>query len=74
MFYTYILRSLSNPAQRYIGHTADLRSRLDEHNSGKSPRCPWRGKAVLHIFSLSDRNMTKVDAEKEVLQEAVKFL
>ena len=46
MYYTYILRSLSNPAQRYIGHTADLRSRLAEHNSGKSPHTakfrPWK--------------------------------
>ena len=28
MFYTYILRSLSQPEQRYIGSTADLKSRL----------------------------------------------
>jgi len=25
MFYTYILRSLSHPEQRYIGYTEDLR-------------------------------------------------
>ena len=28
MFYTYILRSLSQPEQRYIGSTADLTSRF----------------------------------------------
>ena len=28
MFYTYILRSHSQPEQRYIGRTADLKSRL----------------------------------------------
>jgi len=28
MFYTYILCSLSQPEQRYIGSTADLKSRL----------------------------------------------
>jgi len=28
MFYTYILRSLSQPEQRYIGNTADLQARL----------------------------------------------
>ena len=28
MFYTYILRSLSQPEQRYIGSTADLKARL----------------------------------------------
>ena len=28
MFYTYILRSLSQPEQRYIGSTADLKACL----------------------------------------------
>ena len=28
MFYTYILRSLSQPEQRYIGSTADLKAGL----------------------------------------------
>jgi len=28
MFYTYILRSLSHPEQRYIGSTADLKASL----------------------------------------------
>ena len=28
MFYTYILRSISQPEQRYIGSTADCQARL----------------------------------------------
>ena len=28
MFYTYILRSISQPEQRYIGSTADLKASL----------------------------------------------
>ena len=47
MFYTYILRSLSHPEQRYIGSTADLKSRLAKHNAGKVPHTskfkPWKG-------------------------------
>ena len=35
MFYTYILRSISQPEQRYIGSTADLQSRLAKHNAGE---------------------------------------
>ena len=31
MFYTYILRCISQPEQRYIGSTADLKSRLTKH-------------------------------------------
>ena len=46
MFYTYILRSLSQPEQRYIGCTADLKSRLTKHNAGEVPHTskfkPWR--------------------------------
>ena len=46
MFYTYILRSLSQPEQRYIGSTADLKARLAKHNAGEVPHTskfkPWR--------------------------------
>ena len=37
MFYTYILRSIEHPEQRYIGHTADLRVRLKKHNKYALP-------------------------------------
>ena len=36
MFYVYILRSVNHPEQTYIGSTHDLRSRLAQHNAGKS--------------------------------------
>ena len=56
MYYTYILRSISSPAQRYVGHTANLRSRLLEHNSGKSPHAakfrPWKVEAYIAFESL----------------------
>ena len=46
MFYTYILRSISQPGQRYIGSTTDLKSRLAKHNAGEVPHTskfkPWR--------------------------------
>jgi len=35
MFYVYVLRSLKN-GRFYIGHTNDLKRRLEEHNSGES--------------------------------------
>ena len=37
MFYTYILRSISQPEQRYIGSIADLKSRLAKHHAGEVP-------------------------------------
>ena len=46
MFYTYILRSISHPEQRYIGSISDLKSRLAKHNAGEVPHTskfrPWR--------------------------------
>jgi putative endonuclease len=40
MFYVYVLKS-GRDGKFYIGHTADLRKRFDEHNQGKveSTRC-----------------------------------
>ncbi|MBQ4328105.1 MAG: GIY-YIG nuclease family protein [Lentisphaeria bacterium] len=46
MFYTYILRSLSHPDQRYIDSTSDLKARLIKHNKGGVPHTakfrPWK--------------------------------
>jgi putative endonuclease len=36
MYYVYLLRSETHPDQTYIGSTHDLRSRLAQHNAGKS--------------------------------------
>jgi putative endonuclease len=45
MKWVYLLRSSSDPAQRYVGQTSDLQRRLDEHNAGKSTHTkkhlPW---------------------------------
>ena len=55
MFYTYILRSLSQPEQRYIGSTADLKSRLAKHNAGEVPHTskfkPWRFQTAIAFDS-----------------------
>ena len=44
--YVYVLRSLKEPAQTYVGWTKDLRQRLKEHNWGMSPHTaahrPWK--------------------------------
>ncbi len=46
MYYVYLLQSVSDPAERYVGLTSDLRQRLGEHNAGKSAHTakskPWR--------------------------------
>ena len=46
MFYVYLISSIANPEQRYIGMTGDLRIRLSQHNAGYSFHTskykPWK--------------------------------
>ncbi len=46
MYYVYLIESLADLAQRYVGLTTDLKQRLREHNAGKSMHTakyrPWR--------------------------------
>ena len=45
MYYVYMLRSIENPEQTYIGFTQDLKKRFAAHNHGHSPHTskykPW---------------------------------
>jgi putative endonuclease len=36
MYYVYLIRSLSDSKKNYIGHTDNLKERLETHNSGGS--------------------------------------
>ena len=53
MCYAYILRSENFPGQTYIGSTGDLRTRLAEHNAGKSIHTnkfkPWNMMAYVAL-------------------------
>ncbi len=45
MFYVYLLQSTKN-GKFYVGHTRDLKKRLQEHNQGLNlstkPQRPWK--------------------------------
>jgi putative endonuclease len=51
MKYVYILKSLKDPKQRYIGITSDLKRRLEKHNAGGCLHTakfkPWRVETYL---------------------------
>ena len=53
MKYVYLLQSLSDPSQRYIGSSADFERRLAEHNAGQSPHTakfrPWKPIVVIQF-------------------------
>ncbi len=56
MFYAYILQSMTEPKQHYVGHTADLRKRVTEHNAGECPHTskflPWKLKVYVAFESI----------------------
>lgn len=56
MHYVYLIRSISNPRQTYIGLTSDLKARLKRHNSGESPHTskfkPWE---LIHYSAFKNR-------------------
>jgi len=58
MKYVYLLESIVDPIQKYVGLTDDLKSRLIKHNAGGSPHTakyrPWRLVTYLG-FSNSDK-------------------
>jgi putative endonuclease len=55
MYYTYIIESLADPNRHYIGHSADLRQRLTDHNQGKCKHTtafkPWKIKLYVAFES-----------------------
>jgi predicted GIY-YIG superfamily endonuclease len=55
MYYVYLIESRKFPDQKYIGHTDNLRERLETHNSGGSiytkPYRSWQLKMILGFQS-----------------------
>jgi predicted GIY-YIG superfamily endonuclease len=56
LFYVYLIESVATEGARYVGSTADLRSRLKQHNAGQSTHTakfkPWR---LVSYIAFSDR-------------------
>ncbi len=57
MFYVYMLRSIPNPDQTYVGFTKDLKPRLSAHNHGQSSHTakykPWE---LITYLAFTDRS------------------
>ena len=57
MFYVYLIRSSSHPAQTYVGITQDLKRRIAEHNGGQSTHTakfmPWE---LVTYHAFHDKN------------------
>ncbi|MBN1833172.1 MAG: GIY-YIG nuclease family protein [Deltaproteobacteria bacterium] len=55
MKYVYLIQSISNPNQKYIGTTSDVKKRILAHNAGQSPHTskykPWK---LVFYFAFSN--------------------
>ena len=55
MYYVYLLVSIAQPNQQYVGLTRDLRKRVDDHNCSRSEHTakfvPWK---LAAYFAFSD--------------------
>jgi len=60
MFYVYLLISIADPDQRYIGFTTDLARRLKSHNEGASIHTrkykPWK---LVYHFAFDDERRAR---------------
>ena len=60
MHYVYLLRSISEPSQRYVGLTGDLKKRFKSHNEGASIHTrkymPWR---LVAYFAFDDERRAR---------------
>ncbi len=67
MHYVYLIESRASPGQRYVGMTADLRRRLQDHDAGTSRHTsklrPWR---LVTYIAFSDR--TKAESFERYLK------
>ena len=57
MYYVYLIESTGRAGERYVGVTADLKRRLQDHDSGQSLHTskfkPWR---LVTYVAFSDRH------------------
>ncbi len=63
MYYTYVLLSLKD-GKLYNGYTADLRARLDSHNSGKVESTKWRRPFKLIYYEAYQNQQDATSREK----------
>ena len=64
MYFTYIIRSITNPEKTYIGFTANIEERLKSHNLGKTSYTkhyiPWK----LELYAAFPDKSTAMNFEK----------
>jgi predicted GIY-YIG superfamily endonuclease len=67
VYYVYLIKSLSEQRERYVGLTTDLKQRLRQHDQGKSFHTakfsPWK---LITYIAFTDR--TKAEAFERYLK------
>lgn len=64
MHYVYIIHSINDPNQVYVGHTKHLKKRLSDHNCGTTAHTekymPW----TLKVYIAFSDEMKAIEFEK----------
>ncbi len=64
MFYVYLLESQKDPTRHYVGFSADLKQRFQDHNAGLSRHTakfrPWK----LKTYTAFDEKQKALDFER----------
>ena len=72
MYFVYLLKSINNPEENYVGYTTNLKQRLTVHNSGGSPHTmkykPWK----LNCCLAFEEKFRALDFEKYLKSHAGK--
>lgn len=64
MYYVYMLRSIPNTDQTYVGFTEDLKPRLAAHNHGQSPHtAKYKPREFITYLAFKDKS-TAIGFEK----------
>ena len=64
-YFVYILQSAHN-GSFYIGHTADLKDRIQRHNQGRSSYTKTKGPWKMIYHEVYDSRMEAMKREKEL--------
>ncbi|KKQ51528.1 MAG: Excinuclease ABC C subunit domain protein [Parcubacteria group bacterium GW2011_GWD2_38_11] len=62
MFYVYVLKSCVDN-KLYVGHTADLKRRITEHNAGKTKSTKLRRPFILVYYEACNILMDAIERE-----------
>ena len=64
MYYVYVLQSVDNEADFYLGFSANLKQRLKEHNAGRNPSTRGRSWHIVYYEAYLSEGVARARERK----------